>query len=188
MRGKQGNAAKNRRDRTELEQRAVKAEQRAERLEKELVDLRESSQRRIGSLRVELGQALKERDLGAAPALSKAEERIRALTEERDQIADQLKLRDKRWHALDSNLRAVMRGMGLTDTEAIETLIAAYEPDGKARTVVHNVRQARSTDQTLAVERARGQRSRVDPLSARRLPDRSLEERKLDGGGSEVAS
>lgn len=84
MRGKHANAAKNRREREDLQQRSEAAEHRAERLAKEMAELRESSQRAISSLRGELAQARKDRDAAVAPRLEEAIKAAERLRKERD--------------------------------------------------------------------------------------------------------
>ncbi|MFF5404572.1 hypothetical protein ACFY8K_16975 [Streptomyces misionensis] len=69
MRGKHGNAAKNRRDRAELEQRAETAEHRAERAEKELAKVKESLARQLVALQNENRQLAEDRDNATSPAL-----------------------------------------------------------------------------------------------------------------------
>jgi hypothetical protein len=79
VRGKHGNAAKNRRERAELEQHAESAERRAERAERELAELRASSQRLVTSLRAEVSAVRDERDRGVSPVLEAERERAEKL-------------------------------------------------------------------------------------------------------------
>ena len=172
MRGKHGNAAKNRHERAELEQRAETAERRAERAETELADLRDSSQRSIEGLRGELSRARKDRDDAAGPALAQAEAQIRSLMAERDSAQQQYKQLYDRWQSFIRSVKGVLFGMGLTNTEAVEVLLAASTPDGSARTVIFdaNASVRKSTpEQVLAIDRARRKRSAVDPLADRRV-------------------
>lgn len=168
MRGKHGNAARGRRDRAELEQRALKAEHRSGRLEKELNELRQSGQREIEALRSKLSQAIKDRDHAAAPALMQAEAQIRSLMQERDRAVKDRESMQKKWNAAASNVVEILAGMGLTRTEAMETLFTAIEPDGRTRTVNFSGRSA-PPDQLVAIDRANGHRRASDPLADRRI-------------------
>ncbi|GHJ21661.1 hypothetical protein [Streptomyces albus] len=175
MRGKHANAARNRRERVDLEQRAETAERLANKLNAELRELRTSSERRIDSLRAEVRQLVKDRANAVSPRLAEAEERIRVLTAERDSaIADRKEAR-KRWDALARNWVAVLEGMGLTGTEAVEALIASIEPDGKTQTINHRDHAKRlDTEQVIAIDRAQGIRRSTDPLEGRRVTDETL--------------
>jgi chromosome segregation ATPase len=167
MRGKHAKAAANRRDRAELEQRADKAEQRADRLEKDLAELRESSQRQISGLRSELSHALKARDQAASPAVAEAERKIRELKAERDAACDKLKSIQKKWNTLGGNIIGLLQGMGLKNTEAIEVLATACDPDKGMPALNWGAEQASksSVEAVMTIQRARGQRSVIDPIS-----------------------
>jgi hypothetical protein len=163
MRGKHGNAAKNRQERAELERQAKTAEHRAEQLEKELSELRDSSQRRINSLRTLLAQAVKEREAGTGLALAQAEARIRSLTAQRDEARKQQATNLERWNAIFRNLKSVLNGMGLSNTEAIETLLASAT-DGQITTLTTGIqgRYGQSDEEAEKIRRiqqARGERS-----------------------------
>lgn len=168
MRGKHAKASANRRERTELEQRATRAEQRADRLDKDLATIREDSKRQVDNLRVELRQALKDRDQAAAPALTQAEERIRALMAERTEAVKQREQLQAKWDAFVRNIKDVLSGMGLTNVEAMEVLLATIMPDGSARTVHDGSGKATTAQQVIAVQRARGARNSVDLLADRK--------------------
>lgn len=171
MRGKHANAAANRRERADLERRAETAERRATRAEKELAELRGSSQHSISTLRAELAQTRKDRDSTAAPALEQAEEKIRTLMAQRDTAQQERERVQERWDHFLRNVVDVLAGMGLTQAEAHETILAAVTPDGSTRTVMLNnnpsMRKA-TVEQILAIERARGQRGAVDRLASRK--------------------
>lgn len=183
MRGKHANAAKNRRERAELEQRAETAERRAERLEKELTELRDVSRRQMSGLRTEATQARKDRDAAVAPALAQAEEQIRSLMAERDSAQQQQKDLHDRWQSFIKSIKGVLHGMGLTNTESMEVLLAATMPDGSARTVISDetgrVRKA-TPEQIIAIERARGMRGTVDLLADRKALARSADASESD--------
>ncbi|PZG49846.1 hypothetical protein C1I98_11055 [Spongiactinospora gelatinilytica] len=80
MRGKKAAGAAIRKDRAELEQRAVRAEHAERRLTGELAALRERSGREIHALRTALAEAKRQRDDAASPLLLGAEERVRTLS------------------------------------------------------------------------------------------------------------
>jgi len=176
VRGKHGNAAKNRRDRAELEQRAETAEHRAERAEKELSTLRESSERSVSALRSELSQARKDRDTAVAPALADAEAQIRTLITQRDEAQRERKEVQERWERFLRTFRDVLADLGVGQAEAIEAILASVTPDGAARTVLTDenasMRKA-TTEQIIAIQRARGERGTVDRLAHRKA--RALE-------------
>lgn len=171
MRGKHGNAAKNRHERAELEQRARTAERQVVRAETELADLRDSSQRSIEGLRGELSRARKDRDDAAGPALAQAEAQIRQLMAERDSAQQQYKQLYDKWQSFIRSVKDVLYGMGLTNVEAVEVLVAASMPDGSARTVISDanasVRKG-TPEQVLVIDRARRKRGAVDLLADRK--------------------
>lgn len=172
MRGKHGNAAQNRRARVELEQRAEKAERMVERLQGELDTLKSTSQSQIESLRGELARVRKDRDAAAAPALKQAEERIRTLMAERDEAIRKYEKVLKQWQRLTLNLMNVLKGMGLGPGEAIESIIAAIEPDGHTPTVIAPGARHRSdmpVEYALTLGQAQGWRGGVDRLADRRI-------------------
>lgn len=169
MRGKHGNAAAGRRDRAELEDRATTAERRADKAEKAHADLKVTTDRQIAGLRADLAAARKERDDAAAPAVAAAEQQIRALMAEREAAEDARKNIQSKWNAATSNIIRVLKQMGLTNVEAMETLLASIMP---GEPVAHYIGDGKhkSVETTLAMDRARGHRHAVDPLSALSLP------------------
>ncbi|MER7053460.1 hypothetical protein [Streptomyces sp. NPDC000351] len=172
MRGKHGSAAQNRRDRAELERRAEQAERRAERLEQECDAIKSSSRSQMQSLRAELARARKDRDVAAAPALEQAEARIRVLIAELDGVTRKYEKNLKQWQNMTSNLKEVLKGMGLSPGEAIEAIIAAIEPDGKTPSVTAPgtvQRRDMPIEQALAIGRAQGWRGSSDRLADRRI-------------------
>ncbi|MFJ4785126.1 hypothetical protein [Streptomyces sp. NPDC088794] len=159
MRGKHGTAAQNRRERAELEQRATKAEQRVERLEKELATLRESSQRQISGLRGELGQVAKERDEATSPELAKAQEQIAKLARERNDANEYVDKMKIRWGLAFQQLKESLVAVGLTETEVMEIFAGAM--DGSPKTVTAGIQGSydqsdADRDRIRAIQRARG--------------------------------
>jgi gas vesicle protein len=94
VRGKHANAAKNRREREELEQRAATAEQKVERLEKELADTREELARRVASFQQEIKGLVRDRDRAVSPQATKDHKLTHDLRRQvRELEADGLKYR-----------------------------------------------------------------------------------------------
>ena len=186
MRGKHANAAANRRAREELEQRATAAEHKAARLEKELAELREASQRQISGLRTELSGARADRDNAAAPALTQAEAKIRALMAERDEATQARDLTEEKWNACRGNLIRILKGMGLTGLEAVEALITSTTSDPAAPLKVAaspNVKNARSVAGAIFIDRAQGRRSAEDPAAVLRRRIATHEEQQKESEG-----
>lgn len=165
MRGKHGAAAQNRRDRAELEQRANKAEQRVERLERDLAQLRETSQRRIENLRGELAQILKERDTVVSPELKKAQEKILTLARERDDANEYVDRMKIRWERAYQRLNDGLVAAGLSQTEVMEVFAGAMDSSPKTVTagIQGNYGQSdEDRERIRAIQRARGLRSGKD--------------------------
>ncbi|MEV1171609.1 hypothetical protein [Nonomuraea sp. NPDC049784] len=118
MKGKKGSSAATRKDRAELEARAVRAERAEQRLAGELAELKERHDQEIHALRSALAAAKGQRDEAVNPLLLAAEERIRALS------AELLKLRTDHKRIQDDYRKlcnGIMRGAlkeGLSAAEA----------------------------------------------------------------------
>ncbi|WKD36531.1 hypothetical protein [Streptomyces xanthophaeus] len=169
MRGKHSTAAATRRDRADLEERAVNAERRAIQAEAALAELRETSERRMNSLHGDIAQLRKEREAGAAPALAQAEERIRALMGERDAALGKAKNIQAKWTRCATNLRSALESAGFSGMEATEILLATISPDGKAPTVAGRDDRVRDPERLRSIQAARGQRHSADPLASIRV-------------------
>lgn len=101
MKGKHTNAAERRRHLAELEGRAAEAERRAERLQADLTELRQSSGAMIEALRAELREVKRQRDAGSHPKLQEADRVKRELLYRIGEAEGQLKY----WHEAASALR-----------------------------------------------------------------------------------
>lgn len=169
MRGKYKSSAEARQAREEFERRAIAAEERAGKAEKALADLKESAADQLARLRADLASVVRDRDLGAAPALMEAEQRIRELIKDRDDARHDAATLLKKWRTFADQVIAILHGMGLKNTEAMEVLIASINPSKTTRTYTGGIDgklKGLDTDDVMAIQRARGKRSRVDPLAA----------------------
>lgn len=124
MRGKHGVAAAKRREVAELEERAEKAEHRVARLETELTETKAQSERLIVGLRNEVNAARRASVQASAPALTAAEQSIRDLRTQKEELARQLALAKAETATLSKRIRVVtawindaFRQVGIEDSE-----------------------------------------------------------------------
>ncbi|MEV0616106.1 hypothetical protein AB0I81_22525 [Nonomuraea sp. NPDC050404] len=117
MRGKKAAGAAIRKDRAELEARAVRAEHAERRLTGELAELKASSEREIHALRTALAEAKKQRDDTVNPLLLDAEERIRRLSAELLELKAAHERTEQAYHALCSGIMQGALKDGLTPAE-----------------------------------------------------------------------
>jgi chromosome segregation ATPase len=130
VRGKHANAAKNRREREELEQRAATAERRAERLDEELAATKERYERRIAALQAEATQVAQERDAAVSPELEaerKAADHLRAELRDRARAVSWI---DRLWKQTVASLPATLASEGL-QPEQITRVMKTLVVDGK---------------------------------------------------------
>jgi len=124
VRGKHGVAAAKRREVAELEERAEKAEHRVARLETELTETKAQSERLIVGLRNEVNAARRASVQASAPALTAAEQSIRDLRTQKEELARQLALAKAETATLSKRIRVVtawindaFRQVGIEDSE-----------------------------------------------------------------------
>jgi chromosome segregation ATPase len=134
VRGKKGNAAARRREVADLEQRAVVAERRAEKLAAELTEARETSARTIKALRAELAEVKRQRDRGAHPKLQEADEAKRELYRRLGLAEGELSAWRECVAALREQVVSVLRDRAGLSWPEINTVLASIRRLGGATT------------------------------------------------------
>ncbi|AQS70864.1 hypothetical protein [Streptomyces pactum] len=117
MRGKHANAARNRREREELEQRAATAEQKVERLERELTDTREELARRVASLQQEIRGLARDRERAVSPQATKDHKMTHDLRRTVESMRATVRKHNELCAKLTTTLVARLKNEGLSEQQ-----------------------------------------------------------------------
>lgn len=117
MRGKHANAARNRREREELEQRAATAEHKVERLNKELADLREELTRRVAALQQENRDLARDRDRVVSPVALQEHKKVHELRKTVESMRATVRKHNELRSKLTTTLVVRLKSEGLSEQQ-----------------------------------------------------------------------